>query len=471
MMDRNTWIDKEIDTVRIGDERLIKRLKHIITNLSDNPEVSLPQAFKKPKDTKALYRFLSNDNINYKKIIDAHRDKTLRRIDTRNTVLFIQDTTAFNYKKAERIKGMGLAGSHDKAKGLIMHSTLSVTTDGVPLGIVSQDIWTRDPAEKGLRSDRKGSNNSHKFKIEEKESFKWIKAFQGSIENVTKNTNIVTICDREADIYRFFYEITQSKRDFIVRAGKKRRIEGEKILTDKVANRPIDGYINIKVPRNTRDSFPSREATLSIKYCLTKLLSPGKKEFRKMPPIEAYVVSAEEINAPAGIEPIKWFLLTTIPINCVEDGFKIVQWYKYRWLIERYHHILKSGCEIEKLHLEDVERVKNAIAIYSIVAWRIAWLTYESRNNSDTSCEKILSKDEWQCLYCVVNETSNLPDKCPTILEATIMIAKLGGFMARKSDGNPGVRVIWRGWRTLNNILIGWNTSKMVIHPKDMGKE
>lgn len=471
-MDRNTWVNKELDTVRIGDERLVKRLKQIITRLSDNPGVSLPQAFKKPKDTKALYRFLSNDNIDHKTLISAHRDKTLRRIDARDTVLFIQDTTSFNYKKAERIKGMGLAGTHDKAKGLIMHSTLSVTTDGVPLGIVSQNIWTRDPAEKGLRSDRPGRNNSHKFKIEEKESFKWIKSFQNSVENISENTNIVTICDREADIYRFLYEVIQSKRDFIVRAGsKKRRIEGEKILTDKIASRPIDGTVSINVPRNTRESFPSRKATLSIKYCSTKLLAPDRKEFRKMPPIEIYVVLAEEVDPPSGIKPISWFLLTTMPVKCIEDAFEKVQWYKHRWIIERYHHILKSGCEIENLHLEDVERVKNAIAVYSIVAWRIAWLTYESRNNPDASCERILSKDEWQCLYCVVKETTDLPNKCPTISEAILMIAILGGFMARKSDGNPGVKVIWRGWRTLSNILIGWRASKMAGHPKDVGQE
>jgi hypothetical protein len=161
--------------------------------------------------------------------------------------------------------------------------------------------------------------------------------------------------------------------------------------------------------------------------------------------------------------------LTSLPVESVEEAFEKVQWYKCRWLIERFHYILKNGCQIEKVRLEDVERIKRLISINSIVAWRIGWITYEGSNNSKESCEKILSNEEWALLYCVVNETQDIPKRPPTIEEAVIMIAKLGGFRARKSDGNPGVKVIWRGLQKLSSIMIGWQMARLVSQPKHMG--
>ena len=472
MNNKNNWVKNEIKTVGIRDERLVKRLEYIITKFSENAEGQMPKAFEQPKDIKGLYRFLSNDAVEAEEILGAHRRESIERIKKHDTVLLIQDTTSFNYEKGEHIKGMGVAGEYDNSKGLIMHSTLAATTEGTPLGVLSEDVWTRDAKERGKKSCKRDRNNSHKYKTEEKESQKWINALRKSNEGIPDAIRTVYVCDREADIYKFFYEILESKRDFVIRSGsRKRRIDEEmKLLSDKIGASPVRGTVKVDIPRNTKEGYPARTAILSIKYCEASIRPPAQKpEFKGMPNLALNIILAEEVDAPKGENAIKWCLLTSLPVESVEEAFEKVQWYKCRWLIERFHYILKSGCQIEKVRLEEVERIKRLISIHSIVAWRIGWITYEGRNNAKESCEKILSKEEWTVLYCVVNETQSIPKEPPTIEEAVIMVAKLGGFTARRSDGNPGVKVIWRGLQKLSSIMIGWQMARLVVQPKHMG--
>ena len=472
MNNKNNWVKNEIKTVGIRDERLVKRLEYIITKFSENAEGQMAKAFEQPKDIKGLYRFLSNDAVEAEEILGAHRRESIERIKKHDTVLLIQDTTSFNYEKGEHIKGMGVAGEYDNSKGLIMHSTLAATTEGTPLGVLSEDVWTRDAKERGKKSCKRDRNNSHKYKTEEKESQKWINALRKSNEGIPDAIRTVYVCDREADIYKFFYEILESKRDFVIRSGsRKRRIDEEmKLLSDKIGASPVRGTVKVDIPRNTKEGYPARTAILSIKYCEASIRPPAQKpEFKGMPNLALNIILAEEVDAPKGENAIKWCLLTSLPVESVEEAFEKVQWYKCRWLIERFHYILKSGCQIEKVRLEEVERIKRLISIHSIVAWRIGWITYEGRNNAKESCEKILSKEEWTVLYCVVNETQSIQKEPPTIEEAVIMVAKLGGFTARRSDGNPGVKVIWRGLQKLSSIMIGWQMARLVVQPKHMG--
>lgn len=144
--------------------------------------------------------------------------------------------------------------------------------------------------------------------------------------------------------------------------------------------------------------------------------------------------------------------LTTLDVETTEEAFEKVRWYSYRWRIERFHYILKSGCKIEELQLETGDRLKNAIALYSFLAWRLAWITYQARETPNLPCTLILRDHEWKALYCQVYGTNRLPEKPPSLKKAVLLIALLGGFLNRKSDGAPGVKVLWRGFRELNSI-------------------
>ena len=181
------------------------------------------------------------------------------------------------------------------------------------------------------------------------------------------------------------------------------------------------------------------------------------------------MVLAEEVDPPAGETAVRWLLLTTMPVSSVEAAVQVVLWYSLRWLIERYHYVLKSGCRIEELQLETMQRLERALATYCIVAWRLLWLTYEARQAPDASCEVLLHKDEWQALYATIHQTPTPPEQPPTLHEAVSWIARLGGFLGRTSDGEPGVQVIWRGWRRLQDIAATWRLLHSLPPPTTFG--
>lgn len=174
------------------------------------------------------------------------------------------------------------------------------------------------------------------------------------------------------------------------------------------------------------------------------------------PQVTLQVVLAEELTPPPDVAPICGLLLTTFPLTTVADARQCVRWYSYRWLIERYHFVLKSGCHLEELQLETAARLHKALATYAIVAWRLLWLTYAARHDPTASCEVALESYEWQALYCTLHHTANPPAEPPSLGVAVRWIAQLGGFLARRRDGEPGVKTIWRGLRRLHDIAHTW---------------
>ena len=181
-----------------------------------------------------------------------------------------------------------------------------------------------------------------------------------------------------------------------------------------------------------------------------------------------YCILAEEINPPEEATAISWLLLTTIPVVTLGDAVEKIRWYTQRWKIERYHYVLKSGCKVEELQLETRNRLENALAVYSIIAWRLLWITYQSRETPTVNCELVLEKHEWQSLYCMINKTPIPPENPPMLKDAVLMLARLGGFLGRKNDHEPGVKVIWRGIQRLKDISQIW----LIMHYQflyDMG--
>ncbi len=173
-------------------------------------------------------------------------------------------------------------------------------------------------------------------------------------------------------------------------------------------------------------------------------------------PIMVQAISAEEENPPPGEKAVSWLLLTTLPVGNYVDACDCLEKYAYRWLIERFHYVLKSGCGIEELELETAERMDKALATYSIVAWRLLWLTYEARKNPEKRIDEVLEEQEWQVLYLATQKNKALPTHPPKLREGVRQIASLGGFLGRKGDGEPGVKTLWRGWQRLQDMVVGW---------------
>jgi len=217
----------------------------------------------------------------------------------------------------------------------------------------------------------------------------------------------------------------------------------------------VAGKITVQVPRDSHTGRKARKAELEIRHGKCKIakssLLAGNKDLPGF--VEVYVVSAVEIDTPTGEEGISWQLITNVPTECFEDAVARVAWYAQRWKIEIFHRTLKSGCKVEELQSDSAEKLGKLIAVYSILALETMDLSYLGRAHPEASCEIRFTEEEWKVLYRVANKTRELPDKVPTLQEAVFMVAKLGGFLGRNSDGYPGVTVIWRGLTDFYTIL------------------
>ena len=430
-----------------GDERLGKRLVKVLEQLSREPAASISAACKDPYQAKAIYRFVGNEDVTHEGIIKTARKVTLANIEAaKPSVLLIpQDTTEINYSNLKATSGLGNIGSSKTAMGIHAHSAMAISDTGEVFGLMAQKLWIR-PLENFGQSDAKRS----KLRIEEKESYKWLETLDEVGASFPKGTKVVHVCDREGDIYELFCKAEKEEILYLCRRFHNRPIveeNGMKKLDDLVNSTPVAGRIRIQVPRDSHTGRRARDAEVAIKFGKCKIAKSSKLAGNKDLPdsVEVYFVSVEEIDPPEGEEKILWNLITNEPVNTFEDAITVIQWYMQRWKIETFHRTLKSGCNVERLQSESAEKLMKLIAIYSIVALDIMLISYVARTQPGASCENWLAEDEWKILWRVVNKTKTLPEKPPTIYEAVIMIAKLGGFLARKSDGFPGVTVMWRG--------------------------
>lgn len=465
MYTNTSWVDNEFEKTYIRDERLLNRLISVTKSLAGNPGAPLTQALGGWNELRGCYRLVNNKNITTDVILSGHSSETVERIKDYSVVLVAHDTTWLDYSNLDSTEGLGICSS-EKQKGLFLHTSMALTTNGVPIGILNQQYWARDPID---------PNRDYKqLPIEEKESYKWIKNQQESLTEMPSDTLVVSVSDRESDIYEYLRYNIDNNYSFVVRAEKDRLVKDNKgkTLLKVLVEQPVGGEIVVDVPRNTRENKPSRQARLEIKYCPVTIKPPKNKPFTKgAPNLQLYVVLAQEVSIPPeGVKPIRWVLLTDIKIETLEDAVKIVKWYAQRWKIERFHYVLKSGCNIDDLQLGTGERLENIIAIYSIIAWKILFMTYGSRENPDDSCGYVFKEHEWQALYCFVNETPFPPQKAPSLYEAIILVAKLGGFLGRKRDGYPGVKVLWRGFARLHDIAKFWLITHSHFPSNDVDK-
>lgn len=439
------WISNEIGNTKLKDKRLSKRLSKLLEVLTENPSSSIPEACESLAGTKAAYRFFDNDRIEAKEIQTGFIKSTVERIKRHELVLIDNDSTGFNFSSHKSLKGAGVLRNF-QARGLIMHSCLAITPEAEPLGLLYQNIWGRKPEDYGKRNQRA------KLPIEKKESYVWIESLQQVQKLLPASTKGIIICDRGSDIFDVFAQPLNNNCELLIRAAHNRHLENDsERLFEKLSNVPRIGTMEVAIARSNGNK--KRIASLEIHVTSVSLQVPASRKKENLKPIKITAIMAKETNPPSDINnPIDWKLLTTMSVQSSEDAEQCIQWYAKRWLIERYHYALKSGCNIEKLQLEDASRMERAISVYSIVAWRLMRLTYLARTNPDASCDQELEKEEWEALCCFVHKIKNPPKDPPTIKQAIDMIAKLGGFLGRKHDGHPGIKVIWRGLRRLEDI-------------------
>jgi transposase-like protein/transposase Tn5 family protein len=437
------WAQAEFSSAELGDKRRTVRLVELAQRLSERPEMSLPQALEHTAALKAAYRFFDNADIAHESVLAPHVLSSIGRMRARPVVLAVQDTSYLDYATHPATEALGpLSG--EGGHGMIMHSTFAVTPERLPLGVLSLRLWARDAAKPMQRQTRRTRA------IKDKESHKWIESVQAvaALKERLPGTRLVSVADRESDVFEFFAEARKLGVDVLARAAYDRNVDGEhEQVFATLASAPVVAHKYLALAATPKRK--ARTAKLEIRACPLVLHAPRNGTARGLPPLALWGVWAYEPEAPQGVEPLDWKLLSSVPVITAEDALERLEWYAARWSIEQWHKILKDGCRIEMRQLQSAERLMRLITVYAVIAWRIFYATLLARLVPDMSCTAILQQEEWEALYCRIHQTPIPVATPPPLRQCVRWIARLGGFLGRRADGEPGSKTLWRGFQHL----------------------
>jgi Transposase DNA-binding/Transposase DDE domain len=467
------WTEEELAGSIFPDKRLGNRFRLLVRQLSDRLGETIPMACEDWANVKAAYRFLANDRVHEDDILAGHFQSTRKRFDaTPGTVLVLHDTTQFSFKR-EDLEPIGKIGRaigqkdslgrlHQKTVGgILMHSSLVISSEGLPLGLAAIKFWTRKEF-KGARA-LKNKINSTRVPIEEKESFRWVENLRQVDSLLEDPARCVHIGDRESDIFELFYAAHQAETHFVFRIFLDRLAgDGQHTISKEMSQTKIQHRHVIQI-RNAKGQL--EDAVLAIRYQPIRIHPPQGKQ-KRFPELSLTVIDAEELDPPPGRDPIHWKLMTNLPILSPSDAIEKLNWYALRWKIETFHKILKSGCKAEESKLRTAERLVNWIALLCILSWRIFWMTMMNRSTSQVPVSVVFTDLECLLLERLRPEKkSDSPNK-KSLSSYIIKLARLGGYLARANDSPPGNTVIWRGMLRLMEIQLGFELAQDVGNRK-----
>jgi hypothetical protein len=444
-----SWARTEMAGVEVWDQRCRGSLERICEQVLARPEESFSAACGSGL-RQAGSRIFGAPQMSVEKMLAGHIEQTAQRCQTHAEVIVAQDTTEVNYTTHKGARGLGPISGNPDSRGLLLHTALALTSEGVPLGLVSQESWARDPATFGTAAHRRTR------RVAEKESQKWLTGLQRVAGALPEGPRVVLVQDREADVLAFLAAPRPVHIELVVRVCQPRGVEveagvegGPRNVLAAARQAPVLGQLQVQVPR--KPGQPEREAVLALAASAVRVKAPRRRT-ADVPAgsLTLGVVRATEMAPPPGGTPIEWILLTTLAIDSFAAASRCVQYYALRWRVERFHYTLKQGCTVERLQFEEAHTLKNALALYSLVAWRLLWLTYTARQQPEAPATAVLPPLELR----VLEEATQTP--VTTSREAIRALAQLGGFPTNPSAKEPGVKVLWRGLRRLEAMVEGW---------------
>lgn len=475
-LEGDQWARHEFGGAQLGDERLSQRLVECARIQAEKPSEAFSGAAQGNwAQVKGYYRMIDKPDdsaITMPAILAPHRERTVQRMQAQPTVLCIQDGSDLNYNSLTKCEGLGVIGTNQtsaQSRGLHLHSTLVVTTDGLPLGLLGGKCEA-PLGQKEEPEEEEEKASSSKKPIEERKNFCWIESLRDSnaLAAEMPSTRQVCVMDREADFFELFNEPRHPQVDLLVRAKHDRRTGGEYKLFETLRRSAVRSTLTIQIPRQSarpklskqkaRPHRSERTAQVALRYQEIEL--PPPCEHKDKAPVKVWVVHLREETPPAGETPLEWFLLTTIAVTSNRIAEECLRWYRLRWRIEDWHRVLKSGCGTEKLAYRTAERLRRGIAINMVIAWRIMLMTLLGRECPELPAEVLFSDIEIEVLSAHAVKKNIDP---PTQLgEAVQLVASLGGYLGRKKDPPPGHQIMWRGYANLQLLCDGYLLGRSV---------
>lgn len=427
-----SWAAEEFRDIDLGDKRLDRRAVALAERLAQKPEASIPEACGGWAETVAAYRFLEQEKVGWRDILAPHWQCTETRMAACPVVLCLQDTTELDFN-GRQAAGLGPL-SYEAQRGLYLHPTYAVTPAREPLGVLDAWMWARSPKD------------AHGQRGDIKESARWIEGYERVAELATQlpDTRLVYVADREADILALMQkaQTLNHPADWLLRSQHNRSLpEGSKLWDAVAAGEPLGG-IRFLMP--SRHGQPARVVRQLI-WAQRGGLSAGRL------PVTCLV--AREIDPPAGVTPVEWRLVTNREATTFEAATELIDWYRARWEIELFFNVIKNGCQVEGLQLGTLARIERALALFMVVAWRIARLMRLGRTCPDLAASLFFDRDERTAAY-VLNQKKP-PARPPRLNEVVRLVAMCGGFLGRKGDGEPGAKTIWQGLQSVMLFAAG----------------
>jgi hypothetical protein len=451
------WVKSEVRGSEFGDQRLDCRFEKMLSDMSRNIGNSMAVACQDWASTKAAYRFISNERVSEQEILAGHFESTRERFRaTDGPVLVLHDTTEFSFKRQDpaaigvlkKLPVQTVFGCRVFSCGILMHSSLVVTTGGLPLGLGAVKFWTRDRF-KGTDALKRKINPT-RVPIGKKESVRWLENLSQSTALLAEPKRCVHIGDRESDIYELFSLAQEQQTHFLFRTCNDRMAGNGKTLVSKIlAEQPVKGTYSLRVRNKLGEQ---RQAKLEIKFTSLTVHPPEYKK-RAFPALILTVIEARERLKPKKGDRIEWKLITNLPVCSLTSAIEKLRWYSMRWKIETFHKILKSGCRAEESRLRTAERLVNLIAMFCILSWRVFWITTLRREAPRAKASAAFTKSEID----ILGRLHRKKQKNSSLQISILQVAKLGGYLARATDPPPGNIVIWRGLSRLSDIQIGFS--------------
>jgi hypothetical protein len=469
------WVCDEMKTADLKDKRLNDRLREVLSQLAARPTASIPAACGGRAEMTAAYRLFDNEKASFDAILQAHTDAAAQRMAAESVVVLVQDTSEIDVTRPQRqVAGAGPLDGGSR-RGALLHLLHAFTPDGTPLGSVSAAAWTREDDAVGASELTRAQRAA--TPIEEKESHRWVTTLAAARAQAQRcpDAQLICVADSEADIYEYLVEGMRgaASGDWIVRACQDRALlaengqqTAENLWRERVLEHPVLFRKTIHVrgrqakvsceARGRRQPRQSREAEVAGRAACVTLRPPWRAD-RKLPPVTVNVVLVSEQNPPPGDEPVEWLLITSLPIDEIEQVRQVIQYYCVRWMIEVFFRVLKSGCRVEERQFEQIDRLLACLAVYLVAAWRTLYVCRLGRGCPEVRCDAVFEAAEWKAVWKVVHR-EDPPSEPPPLGVMVRLVAQLGGYVNRKRTDPPGPQTVWIGLQRMHDFALCWQT-------------
>lgn len=445
LLDPERWAKKTFGPSQLKDIRRTGRAVKAATLMADNVWASLPAQMHTWKDVIALYRLLDEPDVTFESLIQPHWQQTREQIETKPVVLLVQDTTEIDLSHHPKTSGLGPIGK-GTTSGLLLQTVLAVLPESREvLGCAMQEPFVRQPIPTG-------ETRSKRRQRIERETDVWMRQIS-HLGSFAPETMVVHVGDRGADMFPFFQACLATHTHFLVRVFENRRIEPEQqaqhYLIEEIRSWPAQANRPFDVPAS--HGRCARSTVVQLAFGPVSILPPRFEKRCGKDPLPVWAIRVWEEQTPSGEEPLEWLLVTSVPTTTLEHAWERVAWYACRWVVEDYHQCLKTGCRIEERQVQSADRLIRLLGLLSPMAVRLLQLRDLSRRTPQYLASTVVEAE----LVAIVATHAGLEPSQMTTEVFWREVARMGGYLARRHDGPPGWKTLWKGWLRLQTLLEG----------------